>query len=810
MNSKTDSTAINSKFKIYSNKSYFDSIAIILFIGLLFTDFIPDFDVVGYTIPVHYLYLSILNLVMGVFIYFNPVLLSTGFFNKIKKSFFIKIYFLFLALCGVSLFFAPNLSLSIVNICYLLISFLTIIHLGILLNNRLYLIYKLVFVVVLCTFFETSIALINFLELLKINANEAYKISLNTGNINIFAVSLNLKIPFVLLGIFTFSGYKKWISIVAFSSSCLILFLNNNKAAFLSLGLIVLLFLVYKAVNNKAYKKIGLVVILLVVAMGFSYLITSIDKETSVPTSVVNNSSDNTEFSMLNSIDKEESASSRIKFWRNAIELSKQNLFTGVGLGNYQVEISPYDNKLLNNGSVTIHPHNDFIEILVETGIVNGLIYFTLFITLLVINVKRIKTKDTEIQTIALLTLLMLLVYGIDSLFNFPLYQPTVQIGFCIIMIFTLLNQSVEVEESDVLVSKKYFIPSILLSLTLLYFTFEIFKTYKLELEIKKDYALEKHLISADYIEKNLPKYPNINNETYPFLQKLGVYHYYEGNFEESKKVFAESKKINPYSGVEDWYLSKIHAKTNIDSAQYYIKKSFQSRPRDLNSYLDLLHISNIKKDTLEIIHTNTVFSSYRDEPMNYIHTSNALYNSGYDVKKLNQFIAEGLTKFPQDSLLIERKEMFQKILDVKNGVVTSSKAKVQSVKNDENTAAEKRLNNVVNMNIYLQEAANYGAKGQYDLALKNYLLVLEKYPDNLAIHQNIGLCKFEQKKFKEAIPYLEKSLGDSKLNDGKSEYFLGICYLNTQNKAKGCSFLNTAKNKNYPNAAQIIEQYCK
>jgi tetratricopeptide (TPR) repeat protein len=153
---------------------------------------------------------------------------------------------------------------------------------------------------------------------------------------------------------------------------------------------------------------------------------------------------------------------------------------------------------------------------------------------------------------------------------------------------------------------------------------------------------------------------------------------------------------------------------------------------------------------------------------------------------------------------------MFQKILDVKNGVVTSSKAKVQSVKNDENTAADKRLNNVVNMNIYLQEAANYGAKGQFDLALKNYLLVLEKYPDNLAIHQNIGLCKFEQKKFKEAIPYLEKSLGDPKLNDGKSEYYLGICYLNTQNKAKGCSFLNTAKNKKYPNAAQIIEQYCK
>lgn len=87
MNSKTDSNAVNSKFKIDNDKSYFDSIAIILFIGLLFTDFIPDFDIVGYTIPVHYLYLSILNLVMGVFIYFNPDLLSTGFLIRSRNLF---------------------------------------------------------------------------------------------------------------------------------------------------------------------------------------------------------------------------------------------------------------------------------------------------------------------------------------------------------------------------------------------------------------------------------------------------------------------------------------------------------------------------------------------------------------------------------------------------------------------------------------------------------------------------------------------------------------------------------------------------
>ena len=808
MNSNTEKSTPNAQNLLDGNKSYFDTIALLFFVGLLITDFIPDFDIVSYTVPIHYLYLSFLNVLMGIYIYFNPTLLNNSLIGKVKKSLFLKLYFLFLILCAISLFFARNIPLSIVSISYLLIAFLTIIHLSILFNNRLYLIYKMTIIVVVVTFLETAIVLLDFLKLFKTDPFVAYKLSLNTGNINIFAATLNLKIPFVLLGIFTFSSWKKWLSVVAFASSCLILFLNNNKAAFLSLAIVVLIFLIYKASNKKVYKTIGILLATLVAVIGLAYFITKDSNEisTPVPTEVSMKNAP----SMLSSFDKEQSASSRFMFWKNALELSKQNLLTGVGLGNYAIEISPYDNKSLNDGNLTLHPHNDFIEILVETGIINGLIYIALFITLLVVNLKRVKSKNQETQIIALITISMLVVYGIDSLLNFPLHQPTVQIGFCLIMIFTLLNQFSNDDKSISLLSKNYILPTILVSLTLLYFTNVIFKSYKLELEIKTDFTIENHQITADYIAQNLPKYPNVNNETYPFLQKLGIYYYFENKFDESKKTFAESKKINPFSGVEDWYLSKIYEKTNVDSAQYYIKKSFDARPRDLNTYLNVLFLSNMKKDTVEMLKTNEVFSTYRNAPINYIHTSNALYNSGYNIKKLNNFIDEGLRNFPGDSSLIERKKMFQKVLDAKNGIITSNKSGIETIKNDETTVADDKIKNVVTINTYLQEAVNYGAKGQYDLAIKSYLLVLEKYPDNLAIHQNIGICKFEQKKFKEAIPYLEKSLNDPKLNDGKSEYLLGISYLNTQNKEKGCSFLNKSKAKNYPNAAQIITQYCK
>lgn len=805
---KTENVLSDGTNSFDDRKKYFDTISLFFFAALLFVDFIPDFDIVSYTVPIHYLYLSFLNLVMGIYIYFNPTLINSSLIGKVKKSIFLKLYFLFLILCAISLFFARNISLSIVSISYLSIAFLTIIHLAILLNNRLYLIYKMAFIVIIFTFFETAIVLLDFFKLLKTDVLAAYKLSLNTGNINIFAATLNLKIPFVLLAVFSLSGWKKWLSLIAFTSSCLILFLNNNKAAFLSLGIIVLIFVIYKASNKKVYKTIGALVATLVTVIGLAYFITKDSNEISAPISTEVSMQDAP--SMLRSLDKEESASSRFMFWKNALELSKQNLLTGVGLGNYAIEISPYDNKALNDGTLTLHPHNDFIEILVETGIINALIYIALFVILLIINFKRIKSKNKETQSIALITILMLVVYGIDSLLNFPLYQPTVQIGFCLIMVFTFLNHTPVHVKPISLFSKNYILPTILLSVTLLYFTDIILKTYKLELEIKTDYALANHQISADYIAENLPKYPNVNNETYPFLQKLGIYYYLENKYEESKKTFAKSKKINPFSGVEDWYLSKIYEKTNIDSSQYYIRKSFDARPRDLNTYLNVLYLSNMKKDTLEMLKANEVFSSYRNAPINYIHTSNALYNSGYNIKKLNDFIDEGLRNFPGDSSLIERKKMFQRVLDAKNGNINTNKSGIETIKNNEETSAEDKIKNVVSINMYLQEAVNYGAKKQYDLAIQNYLLVLQKYPDNLAIHQNIGICKFEQKKFKEAIPYLEKSLNDPKLNDGKSEYLLGISYLNIQKKEKGCSFLNTAKTKNYPNAAQIIDQYCK
>jgi tetratricopeptide (TPR) repeat protein len=73
-----------------------------------------------------------------------------------------------------------------------------------------------------------------------------------------------------------------------------------------------------------------------------------------------------------------------------------------------------------------------------------------------------------------------------------------------------------------------------------------------------------------------------------------------------------------------------------------------------------------------------------------------------------------------------------------------------------------------------------------------------------------MSTCYINLKNYKKAIYYLEKTLEFSTDNDGKFAFRLGVCYYSIENKEKGCSYLNIAVQKNYPNAANIRDKYCQ
>lgn len=95
--------------------------------------------------------------------------------------------------------------------------------------------------------------------------------------------------------------------------------------------------------------------------------------------------------------------SSRFKIWKSAILMIKDNPFFGLGYENFSTAYPDYishNQDLIVNGSYkALHPHNIFLKIQVELGIL-GSIFFILFLSLTILSlvsyIKSCKNKKNK------------------------------------------------------------------------------------------------------------------------------------------------------------------------------------------------------------------------------------------------------------------------------------------------------------------------------------------------------------------------------------------------------------------------------
>ena len=215
-----------------------------IFLGaLLFIDFLPHSKAIDPLYP-QYLYLSLLNIAMGIYFYFNPVVISIDTFPLLKKSYLLRAYFVFIIFCGISAFSAKNGTLILEKIAELIVAFCLIINFVILLKNRLDLLHQIIFIICIDAFLQCGVELYN-LKQLAAQSSLASALPLmvkTTGNINILASSLTTKIPFLLLAVINFSGLKKWFSYIALLLVTITVLLTSARAIFISMSLICLLY----------------------------------------------------------------------------------------------------------------------------------------------------------------------------------------------------------------------------------------------------------------------------------------------------------------------------------------------------------------------------------------------------------------------------------------------------------------------------------------------------------------------------------------------------------------------------------------
>jgi tetratricopeptide (TPR) repeat protein len=453
----------------------------------------------------------------------------------------------------------------------------------------------------------------------------------------------------------------------------------------------------------------------------------------------------------------------------------------GIGLGNWKIESIPYEKAFADDHSISNNTHNDFIELSAETGVVNGIIYMSIFILCIYSNLKTIlRSEDLQTRTISLLALLLIISYGVDALFNFPLYRPTMQLGFGFLMALTIVNTAGRNESSPNLLNIWLSIFVILISIFTSYFSLQTFKAYRLENDIKANFLLNKFTLTTNEIIYKLPKYPNVFTTGEPFTTYVGKYFIEEGNFNQANRYLNIGNAINPYIGRTEFYKSIIAEKTGKkDSAFIYAKEALEVRPRNKTYYIAAINSAIVLKDTKRILEVHNLYVQYKNHPEIWINTSSALNQSNYKIKRLVEFVDKGLIDFPNDSLLLERKKLFE-----------------------DNSIKEKSQPFVV-------QATTFFNSKKYGNAIGEYKKALNVDPQNYILLENIGLCYYNLNKYFDAISYFKRSLISPNAKDGKSQYFLGMSYFFIKDKENGCKYLNFAKDKSYGNAQEIIRQTC-
>ena len=132
--------------------------------------------------------------------------------------------------------------------------------------------------------------------------------------------------------------------------------------------------------------------------------------------------------------DFRETAVQRQSMWLNSIEIAKDHLWLGTGIGNWMVfypkyQASAQPDKMLSGGYYHLNAHNDYIEFFVELGIVGALLMLWLFFAVLktFLMVFNSRTLENDSRMLVLGPLVSIAGIAMVAIVSFPLQQiPTI------------------------------------------------------------------------------------------------------------------------------------------------------------------------------------------------------------------------------------------------------------------------------------------------------------------------------------------------------------------------------------------------
>ena len=446
-----------------------------------------------------------------------------------------------------------------------------------------------------------------------------YQVTATFGHKNIFAEMLFLTFPFTLYNLFTQKGKWKWLSGTSAFLTLFLITLTLTRAVWLATfaGFILSFPFYFYAISKgknigsqfKKYKKNSLIVGVLFLAIVASVLVYSrIDSFNTIKMQTITISSF-----------KYGSVGERFQLWKKSLQVFKESPIIGKGLGSWKIEVLKYGHKgLESENNITFHqrPHNDFIWIAAEQGIVGLLTYLSLVLLVLFLLVKLIlKTENANEKLFYFLVLYAYAGYLIYSCLSFPKERIEHQLILAFIFSIAIINSF----KTDSTINSKG-------NAFWLFITLIFISVYGLKVGMSR-FISETHLQKAytarangawqntiDEVNKAETDYYNIDPMCTPLRWYSGSAYYNLGNQEMAFADFYKAYEVNPnhvhvlnnlatlyeikgdHAHAIEFYKKALIISPNFEEARVNLCATFFNAGKKQEAYLQF---DKLKPDTL-------------------------------------------------------------------------------------------------------------------------------------------------------------------------------------------------------------------
>lgn len=604
-----------------------------------------------------------------------------------------------------------------------------------------------------------------------------------TGNINIAAFSILLKIP-ILFFKYCFEKKGKLIYILLYIiSGIVILTILQTRAAIITLLLLNIIyflnFLLYSKSEKKLFQRKYLTIGIA------SFIILSFNLITIELFSQSNNAVEKIT-SLGNQNDQ--SYTERYNFYTHAIESILKNPIFGIGIGNWELESINYNKENIKGYVVPYHTHNDFLEITAETGIPGFLLYYGILIITIFLLLKRYfsRQKSTEKNQIFLTLFLILFAFSMDSLMNFPFARPIQQIQYFVILILSITTLSIENYFTKINSIFKRTQIAILIGLLpfLTYSQFRILNSYRGHRFLLGMYNANNYSPVTDEIVENYDDiYPSIVGTTIPTKALKAVY-FIRKNDDYDKGISLLKKSIllneNPYLGFnETWIGWSYFRKGMYDSARFYSKIAFDKIPNNVIHYAHYMGALAMLKDTLEI-----------NRVRNKINIEDDLIDQLYLMAMAD-------------------------VIDKDEFNLAESKISVESIRqrNDQTKKSyyflEFGKEDVLKAGILHKQGEALFEKGEFSQAAEKFEEATKLNSLEIPYFENAANAYMQINNNEKALYFLDYILENLDSNSEKSLLMKGIIHLDLNQSDQACEALKKAADLNMTIAKQLFTQYC-